>query len=86
MQRGFDSLGRFLLKGMKHPEILPNLHCINHSKGVSSIWQGNLHHSGTQPQQWFSYIRLTALGRYGQSCDNRKLSGLWKPVEILAQP
>jgi hypothetical protein len=58
---GLDALRRFLLERMDDPDVIANLHGVNHAIGVTPECQGNLEYAGAETLQGFRYIGFTTL-------------------------
>lgn len=77
MLRGFDALSGFLLKRVKNPDFVRNLHGVDDAKGISTVRKGNFKDAGTETFERFGYIRFAVLCRDRQSCqaDGLRLNG-----------
>jgi hypothetical protein len=51
---------------MNYPQVLTELDCVHHAKGVALERQRNLEHAETQAMQRFRSVRLSALCRDSQ--------------------
>ena len=61
--RRLNSWGRFLLKGVKYPNIRAEFHCIDDPKRVTAVTKDNLQHAGAKALQRLRVVRFSALGR-----------------------
>ena len=58
----------FFLERMHHPDIVPELHHVDHPKGVAAIWQGHFENTGPQTLLWLDHIGLATFGGDRKCC------------------
>lgn len=64
--RGLDALGRLLLKGVHDPDVVADLHGVDHPERIASVLEHDLHHAAVKALEWFGAVGLAALGGHRQ--------------------
>ena len=80
--RGLDPGFGFLLEGMHHPDILPDLHRVNDAVGVRPEPQGQLKDTAAEAFQRLGDLWMPAFGHKGQRPPDFDLRPVRKPLEI----
>src|SRR5450432_2752710 len=63
MLRRLDALGRFLLEGMKHPDVIANPDSVNQAERAAPVSERDFEDAGAQALHRLCDISLASLGR-----------------------
>lgn len=81
--RGFDAGLRFFLEGVQNPNLVADLHGVNHAVSVAAKPQRELEYAGAKPFERLGDIGMPAFGDDGKSAGEFKLRAGRKFLKVL---
>ena len=78
-----SALLRFFLERMDHPNVLADLHGVDHPLRITPKWQGNLEHARSHAVHGLSNVGLAALCRDRQGGKTNRPRPFRKRLEFL---